>query len=80
MSINNIMKNQEFWMMVLAVVVALVLINLVVNPLMNMLGVKEGLQEKAIMPPLILQSQPPLTLESQPPLTLQAKKPGMTFW
>ena len=63
------MKNQEFWMMVLAVVVALVLINLVVNPLMNMLGVKEGLQ-----------SQPPLTLESQPPLTLKAKKPGMTFW
>ena len=34
---------EKFWMMVLAVIVAVLLMNLVVNPLMNMFSVKEGL-------------------------------------
>jgi len=36
------MKNEEFWMMVLAVIVALVLNRLVVVPLMKVLNVREG--------------------------------------
>ena len=36
---------EKFWMMVLAVIVAVLLMNLVVNPLMNMFGVKEGMYQ-----------------------------------
>ena len=36
---------EKFWMMVLAVIVGFLLMRLVVNPIMNMFGVKEGMNQ-----------------------------------